>query len=82
MDATPYRELARIQSSHGLYPIQYLVFWKNFFPDIRDHVVPVDVSQVAYRSIAEFGVEIFITDQYVEFIIGYIDGHYGLVFLI
>ena len=58
-----------------------MVFRENFFPDIRYHVVPVDLPTVAYRSIVKPGMEISITYQYVQYIAGYIDGDYGMAFL-
>ncbi len=63
-------------------PSSHLVLWKNIFSNIRDHVVPVDIPTVTDRSVAEPGMEIFITDQYVQFIIGNIDGDIGMAFLI
>jgi hypothetical protein len=58
-----------------------VVFWKNIFPDFRDHVVSVDISKNANRPIIEFRVEIFITDQHDQFIICDVDRHNELAFL-
>ena len=81
MDAISYRQLGRLQSCNGFYSIIIMVFWKNVLPDIRYHVVPVDVSEVAGRPVIEFGVEIFVTDKFVEFDIGNSDSDNGVAFL-
>jgi hypothetical protein len=41
----------------------------------------VDISQVTHRSTVKPGMEIFITDQYVQHFVGNISGDYGLAFL-
>ena len=58
-----------------------MVLWKNIRTDIFDHVVQVDISKIAYRSAVKPGMEVFITDQYVQYIIGNGDSDIGLVFL-
>ncbi len=58
-----------------------MVLWKNIFPDISYHVVQVDIPEVAHRPVIEPGMEISITDQYVQFITGDTDGDNGLAFL-
>ena len=58
-----------------------MVFWKNVFPDSRHYVVPVDIPEITDWPAIKPGVEIFITDQYDQFIIGDTDGHHGLAFL-
>ena len=59
-----------------------MVLWKNIFLNIRHYVVPVDIPKVKDRSIAEPGMEIFITDQHGEFIDSNIDGNIGMAFLV
>ena len=46
-------------------PSSLMVLWKNILPDICDHVVSLDISAVADRSVVKSGMEIFITDKYV-----------------
>ena len=58
-----------------------MVFWKNVLSYIFDYVVQVDVSKVAYRSVVELGMEILVANKFVQFVIGYSGGDYGMVFL-
>jgi len=58
MDALAHRKLAGIQPRDGLRSIVFLVSCKNIFAHFPDHVVPVDFSKVACRSITEPRVEI------------------------
>jgi len=44
-------------------------------------VVQVDIPEIAYRPVIEPGVEIFIADKYVQYLIGDIDGDHGMAFL-
>ena len=53
-----------------------MVLWENVFFNIPDHVVSVDFPEIAYRSVAEPGVEIFIADQFDQFITGDGDGDF------
>jgi len=41
---------------------------ENILPDLCDHVVSLDLPAVTNRSIIEFGMEIFITHQHVQFV--------------
>ncbi len=41
----------------------------------------MDFSEIESRSVAEFRMEIFITNKFVQFTIGDSDSYYGLVFL-
>ena len=59
-----------------------MVLWKNILPYIRYHVVPVDISKAQDWSVAEPGMEIFITNKYDKLVIGNIDGDIGMAFLI
>jgi hypothetical protein len=43
-----------------------VVYEQDLFPDLRDHVVSLDFSAIAYRPIAEPGMEVFIADQHGE----------------
>jgi hypothetical protein len=70
MDAIAYRPLGWIQSYHGLHPILCVVHRKDFPAYFSDHVVPVDISQVTCGSVAEFRMEIFVANKYVQFTIG------------
>ena len=81
LDAFAHGALAGIQSCNGLYTLQYMVLWQNILPDICDHVVQVDLSAFAYRSVAEPGMEIFVADQHVQFIAGDGDGDLGVALL-
>ena len=58
-----------------------MVHGKNIFPDLPDHVVPLDLPAFACGSVIKFRMEIFITDSYVEFVIGNSDRDIGLAFL-
>jgi len=55
---------------------------ENILPDLCDHVVSLDLPAVTNRSIIEFGMEIFITHQHVQFVTGNIDRDNGMAFLI
>jgi hypothetical protein len=44
-------------------------------------VVQVDIPKVAYRSVIEPGMEIFIAHQYVEYITGNGNGNFEMAFL-
>ena len=44
-------------------------------------MVPVDLSPVKDRPVIEFGMEIFVADQYGEFIISDSDGDFKMAFL-
>ena len=81
MDATAYRALAGIQSCNGLYAVEYLVLWKDLFPDIHYHVVQVDLSAIEDRSIAEPGMEIFIANKYVQSFVDNGGGDIGVALL-
>ena len=58
-----------------------MVFCKNVLSYFFDYVVQVDVSKVAYRSVVEFGMEIFVANKFIQFVIGYRGGDYGMVLL-
>ena len=58
-----------------------MVLWENDLFDICDHVVQVDFSKITCWSIIESRMEIFIADQYVQFIIDDADSNHGLAFL-
>ena len=58
-----------------------MVLWKNVFLNIRYHVVQMDISEIAYRSIAKPRMEISFTDQYVQYFISNTGGNNGLAFL-
>ena len=58
-----------------------MVYGKNIFSHLPDHVVPLDIPAFTRGSIIELRVEIFITDQYVEYNIGNSDRNIGLAFL-
>ena len=58
-----------------------MVFGKNFLSDICNHVVPVDFPKVEDWSTIEPGMEIFITDQYGEFINSDVDGNIRVALL-
>ena len=81
MDAPAYWKLGWIQQGNGLYTIKYLVFWKNIFPDLFDHVVQMDLSKNAGRPAAEPGMEIFASYQPGEFTGDNPDRDFGLAFL-
>ncbi len=44
-------------------------------------MVPVDFPKIKSWPVIEFGMEIFIADQYVQFVTGNGDGDYGMAFL-
>jgi hypothetical protein len=52
LDAVSHWKLGIIQSYYGLYPFIGMVLWKNILPDIRNHVVPLDLPASANRSVA------------------------------
>jgi hypothetical protein len=52
-------------SGDGLYTVIHMVFRKNHRLDFSDYVVQMDIPQVADRSTAEPGMEIFIAHQHV-----------------
>ena len=58
-----------------------MVFGKNFLPDIRNYVVQVDFPKVEDWSAFKPGMEIFISDKYVQFVADYSDGDNGMAFL-
>jgi hypothetical protein len=58
-----------------------MVLWKNLFPHLFNHVVPVDLSEVKGRPAAEPRVEIFIAYKPVQFIAGDSDSHFWMAFL-
>ncbi len=59
-----------------------MVLCKNILYDFPDHVVQMDLPKIESRPIAEFRMEIFVTDQFVQFIISNGDSDYGMAFLI
>ena len=58
-----------------------MVLWENVFFNIPDHVVQVDFPEIAYWSVVEPGMEIFIAHQHVQYIAGYSYGDIRLAFL-
>ncbi len=58
-----------------------MVYGKNIFSHFPDHVVPVDIPEVAGGSIVEFGMEISVTDKFIEFDIGNCNSNNGVAFL-
>src|SRR5579859_4865004 len=79
--ALAYRPLVGIQSCDGLYSLFDMVYGKDLRPDLPHYVVPVDLSPVADRSVAEPGVEIPVADQYVQSIVDNVNSNKGMAFL-
>ena len=81
LDAPAYRPLGGVQPGDGLYPILHMVYGQDLFPDLRDHVVSLDLSAIADRPAAEPGVEVFIADQSCESAADDVDCDRRMVFL-
>ena len=58
-----------------------MVLWKNILPHICHHVVQVDIPEIKDWPAPEPGMEISLTNQYDQFVIGNGDGNIGLAFL-
>jgi hypothetical protein len=82
MDAFACGTLGSLQPHHGLYSLEPLVLWEDIFPDLFDHVVPLDLPTFADRPATEPGMEIFITDQHGEYRAHHCCGFDGVAFLI
>jgi len=81
MATLAFRNKYTVQSYHGLYSIEHMVYRENILPDLRDHVVSLDFPEIENRSIVESGMEIFVADKYVQLIAGNVDRDNGMAFL-